>query len=148
MIINVILPGALVIEDWLLAYLEKNPRTAERIIIVINQADTIDETRLFGSDGFVSAFDDARRLMSRTGMNPDNIAICSPWLANLKRLPPLESAQTRIARIEAALSTIATKATPARMPANLAQLLQAACDPNDCGLGNLKRLLRSVSPSL
>lgn len=145
-IVLVTLPEALEPEDWLVGFLRSHPESSERVVVVMNQADTIDEDLLFHREGFAEAFDKTRRVMHEHGMNPENIVLTVSWLAYLRRLEQTEEVAARMQRIQQVLARIAAKAGRGGSGSNLVSALEAARDPDDAGFDRLRRLICNLCP--
>ncbi len=132
-------------EPWLREVFQKRPGLRGRTLVVFNQVDTVDTSRLFGRGGFAEAWAGNVERLGREGIRPENLYI------SCARLPFLEGLRARDVRdplgaeregrLRAVLGKIRALAS-ARGPAGLfKERLLAACDPADCGVESVRSRL-------
>jgi hypothetical protein len=132
-------------EPWLREVFQKRPGLRGRTLVVFNQVDTVDTSRLFGRGGFAEAWAGNVERLGREGIRPENLYVsCTrlPFLEGLRAgdvRDPLNA--EREGRLRAVLGKIRALAS-ARGPAGLfKERLLAACDPADCGVESVRSRL-------
>jgi hypothetical protein len=138
MLILLALPQRFEPEDWVLRALRERPELARRALVFFNQIDTIDQTVLFGRDGFAAAFQENVERLCKLGFSEKN------FFCGCARLPFLERAKQdgyvaeRAQKLRRVLERI-TKLADGRPASDFKTRLLQACDPNDCGIETLRQ---------
>lgn len=139
------LPGPFEPEPWLRELFQKRPGLRGRTLVVFNQVDTVDTSRLFGRGGFAEAWAGNVERLGREGIRPENLHV------SCTRLPFLEGLRARDARdplhaeregrLRAVLGNIRALASAGGPAGPFRERLFAACDPVDCGVESVRSRL-------
>jgi hypothetical protein len=150
MLMVLALPEVFTFEDWVIRLLRERPELLKTIIVVFNQADTIDAAALFSREGFASTWQRNVEYLTKLGIDPANVFIsCArlPFLEDeLKSQPQGQSEliADRIARLKKTLSKLKSL-LEGRAPSDFTKKLAAACDPNDAGIESLRARIDALS---
>jgi hypothetical protein len=146
------LPQAFTFEEWIIRLLRDRPELLKRIVVVFNQADTIDAAALFSRDGFASTFQRNAEYLTKLGIDPANIFITCARLPYLElelaspERPAAEAEQisTRVGKLKKTLAQLQQLAG-SRPPSDFTRRLTDACNPAGAGIESLRRRLNDLS---
>jgi hypothetical protein len=152
------LPEPFELEPWVREVFKRRPGLRGRTLVVFNQVDTVDTSRLFGRGGFAEAWAGNVERLGREGVPPGNLYACC---ARLPFLEGLESGSARDpfdaereGRLRAVLGKIRAFAASSDDPTGRAvdgsadlfrARLLAACDPADCGVESVRSRLVALA---
>jgi hypothetical protein len=125
-------------EDWVLRALRERPELARRTLVVFNQVDTIDQTALFGRDGFAAAYQENVERLTKLGLSEQNFFCSCARLPFLERAPQDTYVAERAQKLRRVLERIA-KLCEGRPASEFKTRLLQACDPKDCGVETLRK---------
>jgi hypothetical protein len=140
--------GAFHLEDWVTRFLAERKDIAVRTLVVFNQVDTIDLSRLFARDGFADAFSESAKNLRSAGIPPENLFVCCMRLPFLEKSPSAAKHADRIAKLREVLAAIRKRvaSAPKDAAAGLKPKLLRATDA-DGGLEAVReRLLQILCP--
>lgn len=125
-------------EDWVLRALRERPELAKRTLVVFNQVDTIDQTVLFGRDGFAAAWQENVDRLTKLGLSAQNFFCSCARLPFLERAPQDAYVAERAQKLRRVLERIA-KLCEGRPSSEFKTRLLQACDHADCGIETLRK---------
>lgn len=137
--------GPFQLEDWAARFLAERKEIASRTLVVFNQVDTIDLSRLFARDGFADAFSASAKNLRSVGIPPENLFVSCMRLPFLEKSPSAEKHAGRIAKLREVLAAIRKRVESApkdAAPALKPKLLRAT--GADGGLDAVRERLLAV----
>jgi hypothetical protein len=112
--------GPFQLEDWAARFLADREDLAARTLVVFNQVDTIDLSRLFAREGFADAFAENAKKLKSAGIPPENLFVTCTRLPFLERSPSAAKHADRIAKLREVLAAIRKRVEGAPKDAALA----------------------------
>ena len=142
-------PQLLEPEEWVLQIFKERPELAERTVVVFNQADTADITQLFSREGFLTAYEESARRLSKLGVGVNNLFIsCArlPFLELSLNVPGANKTAIgeRVVKLRTVLDRI-RKATDSRPEGIFKKHLLNACNGKDCGIEPVRQRLQQLA---
>jgi len=98
--------GPFQLEGWVERLLTERKELAERTLVIFNQVDTVDLSRLLARDGFAAAFDRSARHCKAAGIPAENLFVSCTRLPFLEKSPTADRHAERIARLHEVMKTL------------------------------------------
>jgi hypothetical protein len=138
------LPQPFQFEEWVPAVLHQRPELAKRTLIVFNQVDTIDTLALFARHGFASSFKENAERLAQHRIDPRNLYLSCARLPFLLGGAQDAAVTERIAKLRKVLSGV-RKLVEGRPESDFRARMLAGCDPEDGGIGAVRRRLEELA---
>ncbi|MCY3019695.1 MAG: GTPase domain-containing protein [Planctomycetota bacterium] len=138
------LPQPFQFEEWVPTVLTERPELAKRTLIVFNQVDTVDTLALFARHGFASNFKENAERLAKHGIDPRNLYMACARLPFLLGSAQDAAVAERIAKLRKVLGGI-RKLVAGRGDSDFKTRMLAPCDPDDGGLGSVRRRLEELA---
>jgi len=139
--------GPFALQGWVEQLLDKRKELAARTLVIFNQVDTVDMSRLLARDGFSAAFDESMRTLGAVGIPVENVFVSCTRLPFLNKSASAEQHAKRIARLREVLGTLRKRLASA--PENAAPLLKPRllrATESDGGIEAVRERLMSFLP--
>lgn len=138
------LPQPFQFEEWVPAVLGERPELAKRTLVVFNQVDTVDTLALFARHGFENHLKENVERLAQHGIDPRKLYLTCARLPFLLGGAQDAAVAERIAKLRKVLGGI-RKLVEGRAESSFKARMLAACDPDDGGIGSVRRRLEELA---